>query len=182
MKNLNMKLSFAAALCAGRGNARAHQPRMAQSTDGELTFNAAAHHRLPLPRPVADPPRSRPCRAAPTTPTSPSGFYVGTWLSTIKWTKDLGGDGNIEWDIYAGKRGDIAEGISYDVGGLGYVYPSNGLNPSANTFELYGQVGYGPGLHQVLALDHQPVRHRRQQGQRLPRHRRQRRTVGTAWC
>ena len=42
------------------------------------------------------------------------------------------------------KRGDIAEGITYDVGGLGYVYPDNSLNPSANTFELYGQVGMGP--------------------------------------
>jgi uncharacterized protein (TIGR02001 family) len=76
---------------------------------------------------------------------NPSGFYAGTWLSTIKWTEDLGGDGQIEWDIYGGKRGEIAPGVSYDVGGLGYVYPSNGLNPSANTFEIYGQLGMGPG-------------------------------------
>lgn len=74
----------------------------------------------------------------------PSGFYVGTWLSTIKWTKDLGGDGNIEWDVYGGKRGQLTEAISYDVGGLYYYYPDNGLNPSANTFELYGKLGYGP--------------------------------------
>ena len=75
---------------------------------------------------------------------TPSGLYVGTWLSTIKWTKDLGGDGNVEVDVYAGKRGQITEAISYDVGGLYYWYPSNGLNPNANTFELYGQVGVGP--------------------------------------
>lgn len=75
---------------------------------------------------------------------NPSGFYVGAWASTIKWTKDLGGSGDVELDIYGGKRGEIAPGVSYDVGGLGYVYPSNGLNPSANTFELYGQVGMGP--------------------------------------
>ncbi|MGJ9419795.1 TorF family putative porin [Massilia sp. CMS3.1] len=75
---------------------------------------------------------------------SPSGFYVGTWLSTIKWTKDLGGDGNVEVDLYAGKRGQITDAISYDVGGLYYWYPSNDLNPDANTFELYGQVGFGP--------------------------------------
>lgn len=74
----------------------------------------------------------------------PSGFYAGTWLSTIKWTKDLGGDGNVEVDLYAGKRGQLTEAISYDVGGLYYWYPSNDLNPDANTFELYGQVGYGP--------------------------------------
>jgi uncharacterized protein (TIGR02001 family) len=75
---------------------------------------------------------------------NPSGLYVGTWLSSIKWIKDLGGDGNVEVDVYAGKRGQITGAISYDVGGLYYGYPSNGLNPNANTFELYGQVGVGP--------------------------------------
>lgn len=81
---------------------------------------------------------------------NPSGFYVGTWLSTIKWIKDVpGGNADVEWDIYAGKRGAITETVSYDVGGLGYIYPSNNLNnvagfKNANTFELYGQVGFGP--------------------------------------
>jgi len=75
---------------------------------------------------------------------NPTGLYVGTWLSTIKWTKDLGGDGNIEWDIYGGKKGQFNELLSYDVGGLYYFYPKNELNPSANTFELYGQLGIGP--------------------------------------
>ena len=75
---------------------------------------------------------------------SPTGLYVGTWLSTIKWTKDLGGDGNIEWDLYGGKRGNISENLTYDVGGLYYYYPSNDLNPSANTFELYARLGFGP--------------------------------------
>jgi uncharacterized protein (TIGR02001 family) len=75
---------------------------------------------------------------------NPSGFYVGTWLSTIKWIDDLGGDVNLEWDIYGGKRGELGGGVSYDVGGLYYWYPSNGLSPNANTFELYGQLGYGP--------------------------------------
>jgi uncharacterized protein (TIGR02001 family) len=75
---------------------------------------------------------------------NPSGFYAGTWLSTIKWTKDVGGSGDIEWDLYGGKRGNITDAISYDVGGLYYFYPRNGLNPNANTFELYGQLAYGP--------------------------------------
>lgn len=75
---------------------------------------------------------------------NPSGFYVGTWLSTIKWTKDAGGDGNVEWDIYGGKRGNLTSDVAYDVGLLGYVYPSNDLHPSANTGEIYGKVGFGP--------------------------------------
>lgn len=80
---------------------------------------------------------------------NPTGFYAGTWLSSIKWTKDAGGGGDVEWDIYAGKRGEIIKDVSYDVGVLTYVYPSNGLSGvpgfvSANTTELYGQLGYGP--------------------------------------
>ncbi|THC43213.1 TorF family putative porin [Massilia sp. Mn16-1_5] len=79
----------------------------------------------------------------------PTGLYAGTWLSTIKWTKDAGGGGDIELDLYAGKRGQAGAGLSYDVGVLGYVYPANGLNhvpgfADANTAEIYGQLGYGP--------------------------------------
>ncbi|MGH8810134.1 MAG: TorF family putative porin, partial [Noviherbaspirillum sp.] len=75
---------------------------------------------------------------------NPSGFYAGTWLSTIKWIKDAGGDSDIEWDVYGGKRGELGADVTYDVGVLTYVYPSNKLNPSANTTEIYGQLGYGP--------------------------------------
>jgi uncharacterized protein (TIGR02001 family) len=87
---------------------------------------------------------------------NPTGLYAGTWLSTIKWIKDYvnsnggSGKGPVEWDLYGGKRGDIGAGFSYDVGGLYYYYPTNNYasvppNKNANTFELYGQVGYGPG-------------------------------------
>jgi uncharacterized protein (TIGR02001 family) len=75
---------------------------------------------------------------------NPTGLYVGTWLSSIKWIKDAGGHDNVEWDIYGGKRGNITDAITYDVGGLYYFYPSNSLPTNANTFELYGQLGYGP--------------------------------------
>jgi uncharacterized protein (TIGR02001 family) len=75
---------------------------------------------------------------------NPTGLYAGTWLSTIKWISDAGGSGDVEWDLYAGKRGDITKDVSYDVGVLSYVYPSNGLHPSADTTEIYGQLGYGP--------------------------------------
>ncbi|GGZ07450.1 TorF family putative porin [Pseudoduganella plicata] len=77
-----------------------------------------------------------------------TGFYAGAWLSTIRWTRDAGGDGGSEWDLYAGKRGTLGNlggsAISYDAGLLGYVYPSNRLHPDANTLELYGQLGAGP--------------------------------------
>lgn len=75
---------------------------------------------------------------------NPSGFYAGAWASTIKWTKDAGGGGNVEIDVYGGKRGTFTEALSYDIGVLTYVYPSNRLSPSANTTEIYGQLGFGP--------------------------------------
>ena len=75
---------------------------------------------------------------------TPTGLYAGVWASTIKWTHDLGADGNLEIDLYGGKKGEIAPGLTYDVGGLYYAYPSYNLEPDANTFELYGQLGYGP--------------------------------------
>ncbi|WP_026355146.1 TorF family putative porin [Massilia niastensis] len=74
----------------------------------------------------------------------PTGWYVGTWASSIKWTEDLGGDGNVEWDVYGGKRGQLTEAVTYDVGGLYYWYPDYGLDPNANTFELYAKLGFGP--------------------------------------
>jgi len=75
---------------------------------------------------------------------NPSGMYAGAWASTIKWTKDAGGGGSVEVDLYAGKRGALTSDISYDVGVLTYVYPSNGLAVSANTTEIYSQLNYGP--------------------------------------
>jgi uncharacterized protein (TIGR02001 family) len=73
-----------------------------------------------------------------------NGFYVGTWASTIKWIKDAGGDASVEVDLYGGYKAEVAKGLTLDVGVLQYVYPSNKLNPSANTLELYGALTYGP--------------------------------------
>jgi uncharacterized protein (TIGR02001 family) len=73
-----------------------------------------------------------------------SGLYIGTWASTIKWIKDSGGNGDIEWDIYGGYKG-TAGPVGYDVGVLRYQYPNNHLNPSANTTELYAAGTVGPG-------------------------------------
>jgi len=80
---------------------------------------------------------------------NPTGFYAGTWLSTVKWARDAGGGGDVEWDVYGGKRGQLGADLSYDAGVLAYVYPSNGLAhvggfANANTTEVYGQLGYGP--------------------------------------
>jgi uncharacterized protein (TIGR02001 family) len=82
----------------------------------------------------------------------PGGFYVGTWLSTIRWIKDFGGDADVEWDVYAGYKGELGKDLAYDVGVLGYVYPSAVTDAwtaagfkNPNTAEVYGALTYGPG-------------------------------------
>jgi uncharacterized protein (TIGR02001 family) len=73
-----------------------------------------------------------------------NGLYVGTWASTIKWIKDAGGDASIEWDIYGGYKGEVSKSLSYDIGLLTYVYPSNKLAVNADTTEVYGALTTGP--------------------------------------
>jgi uncharacterized protein (TIGR02001 family) len=73
-----------------------------------------------------------------------SGFYVGTWLSSIKWIKDAGGDAPVEWDIYGGYKGTVMNDIGYDVGILTYQYPSHSLPVSPTTTELYLAGTMGP--------------------------------------
>lgn len=72
------------------------------------------------------------------------GWYVGAWGSTIRWIKDAGGSAPLEVDLYGGYKGELVPGMGYDLGVLSYVYPSNGLRPSANTTELYGGLSWGP--------------------------------------
>jgi len=75
---------------------------------------------------------------------SAGGFYLGAWGSSIKWIKDAsGGNASAEIDLYGGYKGELAKGFSYDVGLLTYLYPSNKLNPKAETTELYAAVTYG---------------------------------------
>lgn len=72
-----------------------------------------------------------------------SGFYLGTWASTIKWIKDAGGDAPVELDLYGGYKGS-AGAVGYDLGVLRYQYPGHDLPISPNTTELYAAATFGP--------------------------------------
>ncbi|MBA5606547.1 hypothetical protein H3H36_14410 [Duganella sp. FT3S] len=146
MKKLMLATAILTAFAGGA--VRAEDAAPAARPDNETSFNAAvvSDYRY---RGISQT-RLQPALQGGFDYTSnPTGFYAGTWLSTIKWTKDAGGSGDIEWDLYAGKRGQVTEAVSYDVGVLSYVYPSNDLGhvaglANANTTEMYGQLGYGP--------------------------------------
>ncbi|HET8748925.1 MAG TPA: TorF family putative porin [Ramlibacter sp.] len=77
-----------------------------------------------------------------------SGFYVGTWGSTIKWLKDAGGDANVEVDVYGGYRTTLG-GVGLDVGVLRYLYPGSDIAPATglvnpDTTEVYLAGSLGP--------------------------------------
>lgn len=71
-----------------------------------------------------------------------SGFYVGTWGSSID-----GGPlyGEMELDLFGGWSGEVTPGVSVDVGLLRYAYPTNDFGP-ADYWEPYASVSgeFGP--------------------------------------
>jgi uncharacterized protein (TIGR02001 family) len=72
-----------------------------------------------------------------------SGFYIGTWASSIKWVKDAGGDANAEVDLY-GCYKFTAGPVGLDVGVLRYLYPGSALPVNPDTTELYVAGTWGP--------------------------------------
>jgi uncharacterized protein (TIGR02001 family) len=72
-----------------------------------------------------------------------SGFYIGTWASSIKWIKDAGGDSNAEVDIYGGYKFPVGP-VAMDVGVLRYLYPNSSLPINPDTTEIYGAGTFGP--------------------------------------
>jgi uncharacterized protein (TIGR02001 family) len=138
MKKLILATAVMAAFAASVAQAEDKKP------DNEVSFNAdvVTDYRY---RGISQSRREAAVQGGADYVNNPTGIYVGTWLSTIKWTQDAGGSGTVEWDVYAGKKGQITKDVSYDVGVLTYVYPSNSLHPNnANTTEIYGQLGFGP--------------------------------------
>lgn len=68
-----------------------------------------------------------------------SGFYIGTWASSIE---DSATFGHTELDLYGGWSGDVADGLTLDVGLLYYVYPNGegGAAGPSDYFEPYASV------------------------------------------
>lgn len=71
-----------------------------------------------------------------------SGFYVGTWGSSLD--EDTVGFGHTELDIYGGFGGQISDGVSYDVGVIAYLYPNAGPG-DFDYIEFYGSLAYSLG-------------------------------------
>lgn len=78
-----------------------------------------------------------------------SGFYIGTWASNLD--EDTVGFGSTELDVYAGFGGALGEGLSYDVGGIYYLYPDAASGLETDYVEFYGSLGFGLGPAELTA-------------------------------
>ncbi len=63
-----------------------------------------------------------------------SGLYLGTWASNINFA------GGLEIDYYGGMTGELVDGLSWDLNGIYYQYPSSGDGVGADYWEA------GPSL------------------------------------
>jgi uncharacterized protein (TIGR02001 family) len=71
-----------------------------------------------------------------------SGFYVGTWGSSLD--EDTVGFGHTELDVYGGWTGDLTDGVALDVGAIAYLYPNAGPG-DFDYFEGYASLGFTLG-------------------------------------
>lgn len=70
------------------------------------------------------------------------GFYVGTWGSNVNFgASDDGKVASMEWDLYAGWGGDIAEGVGLDVSLIHFEYPGDRGN--LNYQEVAASLAFG---------------------------------------
>ena len=49
---------------------------------------------------------------------------------------------NLEVDVYGGLRGELDNGISWDLGGMYYAYVSSDTKPEEDLVEVYANTGY----------------------------------------
>ena len=70
-----------------------------------------------------------------------SGLYVGTWASNVNFgASDSGDVASMEWDLYLGWSGEIADGIELDVQAIHFQYPGD---TDLNYQEVYVGLGLG---------------------------------------
>lgn len=71
-----------------------------------------------------------------------SGIYIGTWGSSLD--EDTVGYGHTELDVYAGWSTELDSGVSFDIGGIYYLYPNAGAG-DYDYVEAYASAGFGFG-------------------------------------
>jgi uncharacterized protein (TIGR02001 family) len=151
MKKISISKNIVALACLATLGVSAHA-QSAPQPESALSYNVGAVTEYRY-RGISQS-RFQPAVQAGVDYTDKSGFYVGSWASTIKWISDSGNgaSGPVELDLYGGYKFPLG-GVTMDVGYLRYQYVNNSLSKAAtgsylykdaNTDELYVAGSYGP--------------------------------------
>ena len=71
-----------------------------------------------------------------------SGFYLGTWASSIDFASGASNPATIELDVFGGYSGMFSNGLSYDVGAVRYGYPDQNEGSNYDYWEGYANFSY----------------------------------------
>ena len=75
----------------------------------------------------------------------PSGFYIGTWASSVEFNTGSNDGTQLETNLYGGFTGAFSNGIEWDFGGLFYYYPEEADDDNGREqdyVEVYGSLAY----------------------------------------
>jgi len=83
-----------------------------------------------------------------------SGFYVGTWASSVDFSDGAGFDdgASVEWDFYAGYGGNISESVSWDLSYVYFYYPGTSDGVDLNYSEVIFQLGFGDNFGALVGF------------------------------
>jgi len=88
------------------------------------------------------------------TATHDSGFYLGTWASSIDFGAGVMDPATIELDVFGGYSSEFSNGLSYDVGAVRYGYPDQIEDAGAGSYEYWE--GYA-NFSYTFAGDYSPT-------------------------
>ena len=75
----------------------------------------------------------------------PTGFYIGSWASSVEFNSRNTDGTQIETNLYGGFAGSFSNGVGWDIGGLYYYYPEEADDDNGGEqdfVEVYGSLGY----------------------------------------
>src|SRR3546814_2802494 len=85
---------------------------------------------------------------------STTGFYVGSFISSIDDKVSLPGYGGAEVNFYGGYAKTLSNGLGVDVGMLYYYYPGGASSLDTDFFEPYATVSYTIGPVSARSEEH----------------------------
>ena len=66
-----------------------------------------------------------------------SGFYLGSWVSSIDFNSGASDPAQVEWHIYAGYANELTDGLGYDISVRRYGYPDQNEDDDTGQYNYY---------------------------------------------